>query len=182
MAALTPAQLAAITDDYVTPLTDAITEAMLGVWSEETERLIDADPRDLAHLTETYDLETYTRIRQQAEGLARGRLVQYGERLLDFLDTAPATADLADWLTTRALTDAGVWARGDALEVRRDARLDFYRSNRAPEGRWTILPETAAEARCQEIAGQDYGSYAEAEMALGSAWHRNCQHFVERAE
>lgn len=170
-----------LSPEWVTPLADAIERAMLDTWAGETERLIAADPRDTSHIRESYDLETQVRVRQQAEGLARGRLQQYGERLTAFLDTQPAEADIADWLSARALTDAGVWARGDALETRRDARLDYYRTNRAPEGRWTILPEGASEPACMDVAGQTYGSYDEAESALGGAWHRNCQHYVDMA-
>lgn len=131
----------------------------------------DADP---------YTLETAQQIADLALQVATGRLDQYEERLRAYLATQPSEDDLVDWLANRAMVDAGMWARQDALTMRRQAQQDYYERNPKP-GRYRIAPDSAAEPRCRDIAGNVYDSAAEAEAALGSVWHIGCIHYIEPA-
>ena len=130
-----------------------------------------------------YDLEAHQTLTDETLQVATARLDEYQARLTTFLATKPSEDDLVTWLAHRAVTDAGVWARGDALDMRKRAQEAFYTTNpNTRKGRWKVSPDTAAEARCAAIIGTTYPSYAAADDALGSAWHRNCIHYVERAE
>ncbi|GEM_PF-1229032 len=157
-------------------LADALFEQMRDTYLAMVDDLLGAEEG----AGDPYTLETEQRLRERASGLAKGRLAQYQERLERFLATDPGDDTLAEWLAHRAVTDAGVWARLDSLGIRRQARLDYYARNRPVGGRWTILPEGAAEPRCLEVAGRVFDSYEEAEAALDSVWHEGCQHYVER--
>ena len=129
-----------------------------------------------------YDLEAHQALTDETLQVATARLDEYQARLTTFLATKPSEDDLVTWLAHRAVTDAGVWARGDALDMRKRANDAFYTTNpKARVGRWRVVPDTAAEARCAAIVGVIYPTFADADDALSSAWHKNCIHAVERA-
>ena len=128
--------------------------------------------------TDPYTLETAQGIADLARTTATARLDQYEERLRAYLATSPSEDDLVQWLANRAMSDAGVWARQDALEMRHMATSDYHERNRRP-GRYRIAPDSAAEPKCQAVAGNVYDTADEAESVLGTIWHRGCIHYVE---
>lgn len=127
-----------------------------------------------------YDLEAHQALTDETLRVAAARLDAYDLALRKFVATNPDDGALAGWIADRAIADAGIWARGDALDMRKRANDAFYEANpRHRQGHWRISPDTAAEGRCAAIIGRVYPTYAEADDALGSSWHRNCVHFVE---
>lgn len=129
-----------------------------------------------------YDLEAHQALSDETLKVATARLDAYDAALRKFVATNPDDDTLAEWIANRAMADAGIWARGDALDMRKRANDAFYEANpTARAGKWRIVPDTAAEARCRAVIGT-YDSYQEAEDALGSAWHRGCVHYTERAD
>lgn len=148
-----------LTEQWQTAYQDAVTEL-----------LQDGD-------TNPYTLETAQTIAEQATATATARLDEYQTRLEAFLATTPTEDELVEWLANRAMSDAGVWARNDALAMRRQANSDYYERNPKP-GKFRISPDSAAEPRCREVAGNVYDSANEAESVLGSVWHVGCIHFI----
>ena len=128
--------------------------------------------------TSPYDMATTMQLDTEARQAAAARLDEYQQRLKAFLATNPDEDSLVTWLAHRAMADAGIWARGDALEMRRRAVGDVLQRN-PRQGRYQILPETAAEPRCRDVAGVIYPSAAAAQAALGAVWHRGCVHYVD---
>lgn len=160
-------------------LADLLLEQWVSAYQGQVADLLAQHP-DAA---DPYDLEVFAALSTEVQQTAAARLDRYEESLRRYLDTQPSEDELVRWLADRALADAGTWARGDALDMRRRAQDDFYAANpTARAGRWTISPDSAAEARCRDVAGRIYPTYQDAEAALGGAWHRNCIHYVERAE
>lgn len=160
-------------------LTDLLLDQWVAAYRGQVADLLAQHP-DAA---DPYDLETRTALADETRQVAAARLDRYEESLRRFLDTKPGEDDLVRWLADRAMADAGVWARGDSLEMRRRANEDFYAHNPgARKGKWTILPETAAEPRCRDVAGRVYDSFAAASDALAAVTHRNCVHAVYPAD
>ncbi len=149
-------------------------EQWLAAYQATVDELLqpgDANPLDLATVDE---------LQEEAMRVATARLTRYQQRLRRFLATGPDEGDLAQWLADRAISDAGIWARGDGLEMRRRAQRAYYEVNpQRTQGRWQIVPGSAAEPRCLGVAGNIYGTYDEAQAALDSVTHRNCVHYLE---
>jgi len=118
----------------------------------------------------------------ETRSLATGRLDLYEKRLRRFLETEPTEDQLVAWLADRAISDAGTWARMDALEIRQRATADFYDANPDLKAqKYRVMPAHAAEPKCGAIAGRVYPSFDAAQDALNGVTHRNCQHWVEPA-
>ncbi len=161
-----------------TTIDQAYTDYLTAQWRDAYQQTLDAllQEDDGA----VYTLAVAEDIAHQAAITASDRLNEYASRLRVFLETQPSEDDLVTWLADRAMSDAGVWARGDALEMRRQAQHDYYQVN-PKQGKFRIAPDSAAEPKCSAIAGNVYDSQNEAESALGEVWHRNCIHYVEPA-
>lgn len=161
---------------------EALADLLLGQWITAYQGQIADLLAQFPDASDPYDLELYEALHAEAQQTAAARLDRYEESLRRFLDTKPSEDDLVRWLADRAVSDAGTWARGDSLDLRRRAQDDFYQHNPTTRaGKWRIVPDSAAEQRCRDVIGT-YDRYQDAESALGSAWHRNCIHYVERAE
>ncbi len=143
---------------------------------------IDAHLERFPDAVNPFGLERQTQITDLARQVAANRLDKYEQRLHVFLATNPTEDKLVEWLANRAVNDAATWARLDATYARREANKDFFQRNRElREGKFRIYPDSAAEPKCLGVIGVEYDSYDEAERALGSVWHHNCVHFVDRA-
>ena len=169
-------------------LEDALADTLMEEWAVQYQAQIDAlqQRHQGIDTTDPWDAAREAQLRAKATALAKGRLDQYQDRLKKFLATSPSEDDLAGWLANRATNDAGIWARMDALDVRDQATTDFYDLNPAAkvlpaDQKWTIVPDHAAESRCQAVVGELYDTYDEASMALSMAIHKNCPHFVSPA-
>jgi superfamily I DNA/RNA helicase len=162
----------------------ALADDLYAAWVRSYRDQVASLAGDAADAADPFTLETMQALRDETAQLATGRLDQYQARLRAFVATNPSEDDLVTWLAERATQDAANWARLDSLDLRKRATDDFYARNplQRRDGRYRVAPDTAAEARCREIAGRVYASYAEAEDALGSAWHKGCIHYIERAE
>ncbi len=156
---------------------EALGDLLYGQWEQAYRGAVaevmqegDGDP---------WALETQTALQAEARQLATGRLDLYERRLKRFLAGNPSEDELAEWIAHRASTDADVWARQDSLAMRRRAHRDFYRTNpQRTQGRWQIVPASAAEPRCMSVAGAIYPSYQEAADALAGVTHINCIHWL----
>lgn len=158
----------------------ALADLLLAQWTDAWRGQIADLQAQYPDSADPYDLEAHTALSDETLQVAAARLDEYETRLTKFLATKPNDDALAEWLANRAIADAGIWARGDALDMRKRAQDAFYTANpNTRAGKWAVVPDTAAEPRCLSAIGT-YNSYQDADDALSSAWHRNCIHYVER--
>jgi hypothetical protein len=159
---------------------DALARELADQWEASYRAWIDHVQATHPEATvDPWDETKRVHLDMKAQGLATGRLDQYEQRLRAFLQTEPSEDALATWLADRAITDASVWARLDAAEIRQEAQDDFYAAN--PElhtKTYSVEPGEAVCDACEAIAGGVFDSYGEANDALDDAWHYNCQHYI----
>ena len=160
-------------------LADLLLEQWIAVYRGQVSDLQAQHPDS----SDPYDLEAHQALTDETLKVAAARLDEYAARLTKYLATAPTEDELVNWLANRAIADAGIWARGDALEMRKQAQDAFYAHNpNTRAGKWQIVPESAAEPKCRAVAGNVYNTYAEADDVLNSIYHRNCVHYTERTD